>query len=558
MEVWSRAGGRTPQEARRARLLLLLDEGCSVRKAAAAVKISSSRVLLWKKRWQADRFNGLNDRPRPGRKAKLTRAQKTKIQELLHGCATQPLLQDFAKRFAVSRMTISRYLRRNQVSLAMNMATSSGIPRPRIEISAAAPASPGWPQTDGAPANDSREKALLRMMHEACDLHYKNRNYAEDETRFKAIIGLARQVSDFHPAAIQAELNILYLGFGINPLETSASLAEALHRRLSLVEPDVPGMKAISFQTLLLRARICERQQDFSGIRYFLAKASRELAGLSLAAAPSQPMPKDAVRTGHSLIVPHNCHIPPSAYHAALELFCGKNLIIEGLLRNHPGHISRGLQLLKSAEKRDAKISAWEDLGYDLLWQAPADLYFGNDEKAEFCLDRSKELFTSPHGLGHYFLQKAILSAHTQKPGDFADYRQKAIEHFQKDFSWIGLGAVYENDSLPCLRQPYGSRSSFAKLDRRLQMAFLAAVLDPSAVHHKALESCALQWLNCNDGSKNPRSCAHRLAEGLLNYEGEFNSIQPIIRNETELGLLKTGVRKAVQTMQGIMGTRSP
>ena len=551
LEIWSRAKDRRPREARRADLLLLLDGGLSARKVAALVKINPNRVSHWRKRWERERFNGLTDKARSGRKIKLTDGQMAEILEILERFSKQPSLDYFAQKFKLSRMTISRFLRRQQMRLAMTLLDRKDRVRYEIELPSVPHASAPMPQLHVDASNDSHADALVKMMHEACELHYKYHHYAEDEARFRNIIALAKQIGDWHPAALQAELNIMYLWHGVNDLETSASRAQTLCSHMNCAKQDDPRIRSITFETHVFRARICEQHQDFNGVFYWLEKAKQELKKLSATVIPPDPMPAGAARTGHSFIIPHDCHIPLSAYQATVAIFGGKNLIKQGLTWNRPGDVSRGLQLLKAAAKEDMKIQAWEDLGYDLLWQTDAHFYFGDDSKVDRCFAMCNEHLMSAHGIGHYYLQRAILSGYNGRLVECENYRKKAIESFQKDFSWIGLAAVYGNDSLPhaCYIRRLFCNRNLGEVDQRLRMAFLAAALEPSFIRLKNLETRAGEWTQCHDGSQTPKSYAQKLADLVLGYDGEFKSIRPIIRTDVELKLLKVGVAKAAETL---------
>ena len=163
----------------------------------------------------------------------------------------------------------------------------------------------------------------------------------------------------------------------------------------------------------------------------------------------------------------------------------------------------------------------------------------------------SKEHLTSAHGMGHYYLQRATFSLYNSRPAEYENYRERALESFQRDFSWIGLAAVYGSDSVPhshYLGRP-GGKQSIEEVDQRLRMAFSAAALEPSITRLENLKARALEWMQYGDGYQNTRPYAYKLQERVLNYEGEYKAIQPIIRTGAELELLKVGVAKAAQTL---------
>jgi len=546
--TWSQAGDRRPREVRRAEILLLLDNGFSIRRVAATVKINPNRVLHWKKRWEKERFEGLIDKERPGRKAKLTEGRMAEAIEIVKRSSKQPVLAYFAQKFKVSRMTVSRFMRQKQMRLALTMLERKGPTNPGVTVSGAlVPAQ----QMRIDASNTSPVDSLVGMMHEACDLHHKYHNYVEDDRRFRNIIALAKEKDPWHPAALQAELNIMYLWHGINDLETSTSRAQRLCDRLNYVKQNDPRLRAIALEAQVFRARICEQHQDFNGIFHWLEKANHDLNELWKSSLQPSHMPKLAAGIGHSFIIPHDCQIPLSAYEATIAIFGGKSLVKQGLTWNRSEDVNRGLQLLKAAEKQDMKTQAWEDLGYDLLWQADAHFYFGDDSKVDRCFAMSKEHLTSAHGMGHYHLQRATFSLYHGRPAEYQNYREKALECFQRDFSWIGMAAVYGNDSIPhahYLGRP-GGKQSLEEVDQRLRMAFAAAALEPSITRLENLKARAIEWMQYGDSCQNTRLYAQKLEERAVNYEGEYKAMQPIIRTNDELELLKAGVAKAAQTL---------
>ena len=64
---------------RRARVLLLLAEGVSLRQIQAQTGMSPRRIQHWKKSWQKNGLDGLLDAPRAGRPKKLTVAKEAAI-----------------------------------------------------------------------------------------------------------------------------------------------------------------------------------------------------------------------------------------------------------------------------------------------------------------------------------------------------------------------------------------------------------------------------------------------------------------------------------------------
>lgn len=84
LTVWIRAG-KTPQRvARRARILLLLADGHSLRDVAARLAVSTRTVTVWKRRFDAGGPGALlRDAPGRGRKASVTAAASGQLRALL-------------------------------------------------------------------------------------------------------------------------------------------------------------------------------------------------------------------------------------------------------------------------------------------------------------------------------------------------------------------------------------------------------------------------------------------------------------------------------------------
>src|SRR5215470_13262805 len=64
---------------RRARVLLLLAEGVSLRQIQAQTGMSPRRIQHWKRSWRKKGLDGLLDAPRSGRPKKLTVAKEAAI-----------------------------------------------------------------------------------------------------------------------------------------------------------------------------------------------------------------------------------------------------------------------------------------------------------------------------------------------------------------------------------------------------------------------------------------------------------------------------------------------
>jgi hypothetical protein len=71
IERWRRSTTGPAGLARRGRalLLLLLEQGRTLKETAALSGMSARHVRKWAERYRRDRLAGLRDRPRPGRKA---------------------------------------------------------------------------------------------------------------------------------------------------------------------------------------------------------------------------------------------------------------------------------------------------------------------------------------------------------------------------------------------------------------------------------------------------------------------------------------------------------
>jgi transposase len=98
--------------ARRAQVLLLLDEGVSVRGVKARTGMSPRRIGCWKKRWQQQGLEGLLDAPRPGRPKKLTVEKEAAILAATRSAPTKPVThwstRRLARRVGLSHVTVMR------------------------------------------------------------------------------------------------------------------------------------------------------------------------------------------------------------------------------------------------------------------------------------------------------------------------------------------------------------------------------------------------------------------------------------------------------------------
>src|SRR5712692_1992760 len=96
----------------RARALLLLAEGLSLRRIRAQTGMSPRRIRAWKQNWQQKGLDGLLDAPRPGRPKKLTAAREAAIlaatQQPPPGAVTHWSTRRLARRLGVSHATVMR------------------------------------------------------------------------------------------------------------------------------------------------------------------------------------------------------------------------------------------------------------------------------------------------------------------------------------------------------------------------------------------------------------------------------------------------------------------
>ena len=97
---------------RRARVLLLLAEGVSLRQIQAQTGMSPRRTQHWKKSWLKQGLDGLLDAPRAGRPKKLTVAKEAAIlaatEEHPPGSTTHWSTRRLARRMGLSNVTVMR------------------------------------------------------------------------------------------------------------------------------------------------------------------------------------------------------------------------------------------------------------------------------------------------------------------------------------------------------------------------------------------------------------------------------------------------------------------
>lgn len=98
--------------ARRARTMLLLADGVSLRHIQTQTGMSPRRTLHWKKCWREKGLDGLLDAPRTGRPRKMTRAKEAAIVAATQASPPGPIThwstRRLARRWGVSHVTVMR------------------------------------------------------------------------------------------------------------------------------------------------------------------------------------------------------------------------------------------------------------------------------------------------------------------------------------------------------------------------------------------------------------------------------------------------------------------
>ena len=104
--AWIRAGTMPQRVARRARIVLLVSEGCSTREVARRLRVSTHTVSLWRRRFQAGGSAALlRDAPGRGRKATVTTQAHARVRALL---STPPTAGRWTVRALAAAVGISR------------------------------------------------------------------------------------------------------------------------------------------------------------------------------------------------------------------------------------------------------------------------------------------------------------------------------------------------------------------------------------------------------------------------------------------------------------------
>ncbi len=117
LEALARAGTVEARLARRARTVLLLDTGDSVRVTAERVGLAPRMVQQWKRRFLEHGVAGLEDAPRPGRPKVIQVSKEARIladtQRRPPGPITQWSSRTMAARHGVSQSSVTRLWRRH-------------------------------------------------------------------------------------------------------------------------------------------------------------------------------------------------------------------------------------------------------------------------------------------------------------------------------------------------------------------------------------------------------------------------------------------------------------
>lgn len=117
LEAMARSGTVEARLARRARTILLLASGASVRRTARQVGLAPRMVQHWKRRFLAQGLSGLRDAPRPGRPKVIPVSTEARILAETQRRPPAPLThwssRVMAKRHGVSQSFVSRLWRRH-------------------------------------------------------------------------------------------------------------------------------------------------------------------------------------------------------------------------------------------------------------------------------------------------------------------------------------------------------------------------------------------------------------------------------------------------------------
>ena len=82
LRMWTRAGTTEQRLARRAQVILCCAQGLPIREIGESCGLSQISVFKWKRRFLERRLDGLTDKPRPGRPARISAAQRLSVIDL--------------------------------------------------------------------------------------------------------------------------------------------------------------------------------------------------------------------------------------------------------------------------------------------------------------------------------------------------------------------------------------------------------------------------------------------------------------------------------------------
>src|SRR5579871_3840234 len=140
LDAFVRSGTVEARLARRARTVLLLEAGHSVRVTAERVGLAPRMVQHWKRRFLAEGLAGLADAPRPGRPKVIPLSKEARIladtQRRSPGPLTQWSSRTMAARHGISQSSVTRLWRRHGLQ-PHRVESYVGSPDPDFETKAA-------------------------------------------------------------------------------------------------------------------------------------------------------------------------------------------------------------------------------------------------------------------------------------------------------------------------------------------------------------------------------------------------------------------------------------
>lgn len=114
LKLWTAAGTTEQRMAKRARVILLSAEGCSLERVSAGSGLSQQNCSKWRKRFLRDRLEGLRDAPRSGRPRRIRPEEKVRVMAL--ACQRPPdgstrwTIRRLAKAVGLGKSTVHRIL----------------------------------------------------------------------------------------------------------------------------------------------------------------------------------------------------------------------------------------------------------------------------------------------------------------------------------------------------------------------------------------------------------------------------------------------------------------